>query len=465
MEVRGLYVSVIGLGVSGRAAACLLARRGARVFGSDAAPEPMSPEQAAALQAEGIAFELGGHTPRLLERCDLVVLSPGVEPYSGPADEALQRGLPVYSEIEAASWYFGGAVIGITGSNGKSTTTAMCAEMLGAAGIPAYPGGNLGRPFATLLDEEPGMEVAVLELSSFQLERIERFRADTGVMLNITPDHLDRYRSLEEYETAKYRLWETQRAGDWAVFGADDPGAVRSVAGIAASPIPFTLGTPPAGPGVWVEDRDGEEIVRMRHPGTRNLEPEILFGAAAVPLPGRHNLTNAMAAAAAARRHGAPPEAIERALRSFRGLPHRLQLVGQVGGVRFYDDSKATNVESAVAALSGFERGVVLIAGGKHKGSSYIPMREPLALCGKAAVLIGQARAAMQEEFAGVVPLHEAVTLEEAVEQAWRLARPDGVVLLAPACSSFDMFRDYNHRGEVFQTSVQRLITREVSRP
>jgi UDP-N-acetylmuramoylalanine--D-glutamate ligase len=465
MEVRGRHVSVVGLGVSGRAAARLLARRGARVFGSDSAPDPMTPEQAADLTAEGITFEVGGHTPRLLERCELVVISPGVESHSGPTAEALARGLPLYSEIEAASWYFGGTVIGITGSNGKSTTTAMCAEMLGAADVPAHPGGNLGRPFAALIDEEPGMEVAVLELSSFQLERIERFRADTGVMLNITPDHLDRYPALEEYERAKRRLWETQRPGDWAIYGADDPGAVRSVAGIAAIPLPFTLGASPAGPGLWVEEGDGEQSVMMRLPGSRSAQPEILFRAASVPLPGRHNLTNAMAAAAAARRHGATPDAIERALRSFRGLPHRLQLVGSIGGVCFYDDSKATNVEAAMAALGGFEEGVVLIAGGKHKGSSYAPMREPLARCGKAAVLIGQARAILREELVDVVPLYEASTLEEAVERAWELARPEGIVLLAPACSSFDMFRDYHHRGEVFQTSVQRLITREGSRP
>jgi len=460
MDVRGLRVAIIGLGVSGRAAAVLLARRGAKVFASDSAAEPITPDQAASLQDEGITFEVGGHGPGLLEGRDLVVLSPGVEPYDGPAAEALARGLPVYSEIEVASWFFDGPIVGITGSNGKSTTTAMCADMLTAAGMNAFPGGNLGRAFAALIDEAPDMDVAVLELSSFQLERIERFRAGTGLMLNITPDHLDRYPSLEEYETAKRRLWETQQAGDWAVYGADDEGAKRSVQGIVGTPIPFTLAGDPGGPGIWLQEAPGQRVAVARLPGITGDEPEVLFRAACVPLPGTHNLTNAMAAAAVARRHGASPAAIERALREFRGLPHRLQLVATIDGVRFYDDSKATNVESALAALSGFEEGVVLIAGGKHKGSSYAPLAAPLARCGRAAVLIGQARPAMQEALAGTVPLHEALTLEEAVERAWELARPDGVVLLAPACSSFDMFRDYHHRGEVFQTTVQRLVTR-----
>jgi UDP-N-acetylmuramoylalanine--D-glutamate ligase len=454
-----MRVVVIGLGVSGRAASLMLARRGARVLGSDLAEEPMSEAEARVLEEAGVAVETGRHSPTLLDGVDLVLLSPGVDPSLGPAADALQRGLRVVSEIEAASWFYNGTIVGITGSNGKSTTTALAAEMMTSGGVRAVPGGNLGRPFATIVDDETEIEVVVLELSSFQLEQVEAFRAHTGVLLNVTPDHLDRYPDMDAYVAAKARLWENQQAGDWAIFGADDPRASRLASHASGIRIPITLGDRPEGYGAWIEDRSGNDVAVAALPGDK--EEVDLFETSDVPLPGSHNLTNALAAASAARRMGVEPDAIRRALSRFQGLPHRLQHVGSVGGVAFYDDSKATNVESATAALEGFDEGVVLIAGGKHKGSSYEPLRDGLRECGQAAILIGEATRYMRAELEGPVPVHEAESLEQAVEMAYELARPSGIVLLAPACSSFDMFTSYRHRGEVFQTSVQRIITRD----
>lgn len=456
MELAGVRVVVIGLGVSGRAAALLLARRGARVTGSDSSPDPMSADEMVLLEQAGITVETGGHGPALLDGTDMVVLSPGVDPGSGPAAAARERGLKVVSEIEVASWYFEGEIVGITGTNGKSTVTAMAAEMLSTGGVRTVPGGNLGRAFSTIVDEDEGIEVVVLELSSFQLEQIDRIHVGTGVVLNITPDHLDRYSGFEAYEAAKTRLWEGQNDDDWAIYCADDQGAARSVEKTSGIKIPFTLGKRPGEWGGWIELRQGVEKAVVSIPG--ESEPVPLFTVDDLTLPGPHNLSNALAASMVARRFRVEAEAIGEALRRFRGLPHRMELVAQSEGVRFFDDSKATNVESAKAALSSFISDVVLIAGGRHKGSSYLPLKEELLRCGKAAVVIGESSSQMKEELEGSVPLYEEKSLNRAVKRAYQLARPEGVVLLAPACSSFDMFDNYVERGEIFQKSVLELV-------
>ena len=455
MDVAGKRVVIIGLGISGRSVAGLLARRGARVVASDSASQPDRQGELAELESRGVEIETGGHSRTLLDGADLVVLSPGVDPASGPAAEALKRGMKVVSEIEAASWFFDGSVIGITGSNGKSTTTALTADMLLAGGISAVAGGNLGRAFSSIVVEEPEAEVIVLELSSFQLEKIETFRAETGVLLNVTPDHLDRHPTAELYEAAKARLWEGQRQGDWAIYCADDDGATR-LAGLAPGErLSFTLDGRPAGPGAWIEDHEGTTHAVASLPGSE--ETELLFALDDLQLPGSHNLLNALAAALAARRYGIRRNAIGEALRAFRALPHRMEPVGVIEGVRFYNDSKATNVASAQAALSGFESGVVLLAGGKYKGIPFSPLREELKRCGTAAVLIGESRPWLLNDLEGTVPLHEAESLEDAVTTAWRLAGDEGVVLFAPACSSFDMFSNYEERGDRFREAVSRL--------
>jgi len=455
VNVSGARVVIIGLGVSGRSAARLLARHGARVLASDSAPEPVRREELTELENRGVEFETGGHSRTLLDDADLVVLSPGVDPTTGPAAEALERGMKVVSEIEAASWFFDGPVIGITGSNGKSTTTALTAEMLLAGGIGAVAGGNLGRAFSSIVVEEPEAEVIVLELSSFQLEQVETFRAETGVLLNVTPDHLDRHPTTESYEAAKARLWEGQHQGDWAIYCADDDGATR-LAGLAPGErLPFTLDGRLAGSGAWIEDREGAPHAVTSLPGSEETEP--LFAVEDLLLPGTHNLSNALAAALTARRYGVRKNAIGEALRAFRALPHRMEPAGRIGDVRFFNDSKATNVASAQAALSGFESGVVLLAGGKYKGIPFTPLREELMRCGIAAVLIGESRPRLLNDLDDTVPLHEAESLEDAVATAYRLAGNDGVVLFAPACSSFDMFSNYEERGDRFKEAVSRL--------
>jgi len=457
VDVTGQKMIVIGLGASGRAVARLLARRGAQVVASDAAADVLTPVEISNLEQAGVMVETGGHSAGLLDAADLVVLSPGVDPADGIAAEALQRGITTVSEIEVAAWYCTVPIVGITGSNGKSTTTALTAAMLQAGGIRTVAGGNLGRAFAAIVDEESALDVVVLELSSFQLELIDSFHAGTGILLNVTPDHLDRHPTLQAYEAAKARLWERQTADDWAIFGANDPGACRLTESAPGSRIPVTLGPEPPGAGAWIDVRDGERTALARLPSSAGSEA--LFAAASCPLPGPHNLGNALSAAVAARRYGAEPADIERALAEFRGLPHRLELVAEAGGVRFYNDSKATNVDSARAALSGFDSGVVLIAGGKYKGVPFTPLRSELSRCGRAAVLIGESRPWLRDELDGAVPLHEAPTLVEAVSLAFELARPEGIVLLAPACSSFDMFTSYEERGELFIAAVRELLT------
>ncbi|MFC1500644.1 UDP-N-acetylmuramoyl-L-alanine--D-glutamate ligase [Candidatus Zixiibacteriota bacterium] len=455
MDIAGSRVVIIGLGISGRSVAGLLARRGARVLVSDTASRSDLQEDLAELENMGVEIETGGHSRTLLDGADLVVLSPGVDPASGPAEEALDRGMKVVSEIEAASWFFDGPVIGITGSNGKSTTTALTTDMLLAGGISAVAGGNLGRAFSSIVSEEPEAEVIVLELSSFQLEKVERFRAETGVLLNISPDHLDRHPTAESYEAAKARLWKGQRRGDWAIYSADDDGATR-LAGLAPGErLSFTVDGRPEGPGAWIDDHGGAAQAVALLPGSTEREP--LFALDDLHLPGTHNLSNALAAALTARRYGVRRNAISEALRAFRALPHRLEPVGDIDGVRFFNDSKATNVASALSALSGFTSGVVLLAGGKYKGIPFTPLREELMRCGTAAVLIGESRPWLQKDLEGTVPLHEAGSLEEAVTIAWRLAGADGVVLLAPACSSFDMFSNYEERGDRFREAVIQL--------
>jgi len=461
VDVTGRKTVVIGLGVSGRAVARHLARRGAQVRASELSPDVVPADEVGELESLGVMVETGGHARDLLEKADLVVLSPGVDPAGGVAAEAIAKGIPTVSEIEAASWDCTIPLIGITGSNGKSTTTALAAQMLQAGGIRAVAGGNLGRPLAEIIEAESDLDAIVLELSSFQLELIDTFRVETGVLLNVTPDHLDRHPTLAAYEAAKARLWENQRAGDWLVYSADDSGAVRLSATAPAELVPFTLGAEPAGNGAWFTDSGADRAAVARLPGSDT--DQILFSAASCPLPGSHNLGNALAAAVTARRHGAAPAAIEQALASFRGLPHRLELVGEREGVRFYNDSKATNVDSARAALSGFERGVVLIAGGKYKGVPFTPLRSELARCSKAAVLIGESRPYLRTELDGTVPLCEADTLIEAISAAYELARPDGVVLLAPACSSFDMFSSYEERGDLFRSAVRELMAAETA--
>jgi len=447
--VRGRRVVVVGAARSGIAAAELAARRGARVTLTEARGRFEGEER---LTAAGVALELGGHQSDTLAGADLIVTSPGV-PLEQPIFEAARnRGVEIVGELEFAWRWITGRVIAVTGTKGKSTTTTLIGRMLDAAGGRVLVGGNIGTPLSAQVEQSTPDTVHVVEASSFQLETTASFRPWISVWLNVSDDHLDRHPTLDAYVAAKARIFANQTAGDWAVLNADDPKVVEQGDRTAARRVLFSL----AGATTDGFVVDGEWIVRRT--GT---QVERLIPLGAVELTGRHMLNNVLAAAAATYLAGARPQAMVDALRGFHGLPHVMEPAGQIGGVRFVNDSKATNVEAARRSIESFDRGVVAIVGGRFKGGDIRDLREPLAARGRAAVAIGESASLVREALAGAVPVIAAASMREAVEEGFKAAQPDGVVLLAPACSSFDWFRDYAERGETFKREVE-LLKRKV---
>jgi UDP-N-acetylmuramoylalanine--D-glutamate ligase len=453
--LAGKRVLVVGLGRSGIAAAVLCAARAARVTVTDKRPAIDLVGALARLPA-GIAQELGGHRRESFLDADLIVLSPGV-PEIPELSDARAAGVEITGELELASRFVAAPIVAVTGTNGKSTTTTLIGDMLRATGRPTFVGGNLGEPLAEAVGT-PAAEAGgfcVVEVSSFQLETVEAFHPRVAVLLNITPDHLDRYEGMEGYAAAKARIFAAQGDGDFAVVNFDDPLSVRASAAGRARREGFSIVDTLAS-GAWL---GGPLMVKLPAEGPESYPADLPW-----LLGQRHNQANALAALLAARLAGASPEEARQGLVAFRPLAHRMELVAEVGGVAYYDDSKGTNVGAVVAALDGFPRPVVLIAGGRDKGGDYAPLAGALGRVGRAAVLIGEAAAKMEAAFQGVLPVERAETLEDAVETARRLARPGDAVVLSPACSSFDMFRDYAHRAEVFRSSVARVTGREAGR-
>jgi UDP-N-acetylmuramoylalanine--D-glutamate ligase len=444
-DVDNKRVTVAGAARSGVAAAELLARRGARVTLSDSRAELPDAER---LRALGVALELGGHTRETFTAADLVVLSPGVAPDQDAVQAARDRGVPVIAEIELASRWLRGRVIAITGTKGKSTTTALTGRMLEAAGFKVTVGGNIGSPLSAQVAESTPDTFHVVETSSFQLEQIDTFHPWIAVMLNLSPDHLDRHPDLAAYSAAKARIFENQNAGDFAVINADDPAVLELARRGRATARQFSLaGTINRGTVVedgWIVDRQRDRAER-------------LVPIDAIHLLGPHLVHDVLAAATVGAIAGAAPAAMTAAVDAFRGLEHAMELVADVGGVRFVNDSKATNVESALRSLESFDRDVVPIMGGRFKGGDLRLLRAPLRARAKAVVAIGEARPLFREALADVVPVEEAVSFADAIARAYELAKPSGVVLLAPACASFDMFRDYAERGRRFKEEVARL--------
>jgi len=446
----GKRVVVVGLGRSGIAAARLCANHGAMVTVNDAKPVEKLQAELAQLPAS-IPRVLGGHPADLFLGADVIVLSPGVPPM--PQIEAAQaKGAFVTGELELASWFVDATIVAITGTNGKSTTTTLCGAILGANGRPTFVGGNLGTPLAEAVGTQPARAggTCVVEVSSFQLETVRNFRPQVAVLLNITPDHLDRYPDFSGYLAAKQRVFAAQTASDFAVLNIDDPNVELAARSIQSRCI--LISTHRAmGVGGWVEN----DTLCVRLPGG----PVEYYPGQLPGLVGRHNQENALAALVAARLLGALPVEARYALMAFRPLAHRMELVGDFNDIEFYDDSKGTNVGAVVAALDGFPRKVVLIAGGKDKGGSYTPLAEVMKRNGRAAVLIGEAAPKIRAALKGVVPVEMAGDMDDAVERAAGLAERGDAVVLSPACSSFDMFRDYAHRAEVYRTAVQTLIS------
>jgi UDP-N-acetylmuramoylalanine--D-glutamate ligase len=447
-SVAGQKVTVVGAARSGIAAAGLLADRGARVTLSDVRQDV---PEAAALRSRGVALELGGHDASTFAASDLIVLSPGVPAEIAPIAAARARGVPVIGELELASRWLRGRIVAITGTKGKSTTTALTGRMLEAAGFKVTVGGNIGAPLSGQVEASTPDTLHVIETSSFQLEQIQSFHPWVAVLLNFSPDHLDRHPTVEAYAAAKARIFENQGASDFAVINADDPAVLRISRGRAARRLFARDAAIDEGTIV-----DGGWIVDRRHGTATPLVP-----LSAIHLLGRHLIYDVMAAATAASIAGATPPAMTQAVDAFHGLEHAMELVAEIGGVRFVNDSKATNVEAAVRSIESFERGAVPIVGGRFKGGDLRLLRQPVAARARAVVAIGEARPLVRAALDGTVPVHEATALRDAVRQAYELARPDGVVLLAPACASFDMFRDYAERGRQFKEEVARLEREE----
>jgi UDP-N-acetylmuramoylalanine--D-glutamate ligase len=440
-ELSGKRVVVVGLGASGVAAARLCLRRGARVVANDGKPAASLSAEARALEGEGAAVVAGGHAAARMDEADLIVVSPGV-PRLPEIAAAEARGVLVWGEVELAvrSMAQAAPVVAVGGTNGKSTTTSLVGAMLAAHGLRTFVGGNLGEPLANHVDEP--FDAVVLEVSSFQMERVDTFRPRVSVLLNVTADHLDRYPDMDAYAHAKGNAFARQAPGDVAVVPAGDELCLREARRGKGSVVTF-------GPGGDL-DVAGDAVVD-RASGERYLRHEMA-------LSGGHNALNVAAAIACARPFGVPPATLRQVLKTFRGLPHRTELVAEVHGVRFYDDSKGTNVGAVVTALEGLlEPRAVLIAGGRDKGGSYAPLVEALARKGRAAVLIGEAAPAIAAAIGDRLPVRQAVSMAEAVRVGASLARPGDAVLLSPACSSFDMFRDYKHRGDEFVRAVRAL--------
>jgi UDP-N-acetylmuramoylalanine--D-glutamate ligase len=441
IELSGQRVVIVGLGASGVAAARLVQSRGAKVVATDQKREedlaPTTRVECAAMARSGIELALGGHAKAGLDRADLIVVSPGVPTF--PELEAAERAkVPVIGEVELAvrALVHEAPIVAVGGTNGKSTTTSIVGAILASHGLRAFVGGNLGEPLSAHADEP--WDVVVLEVSSFQMERVEAFRPRVSILLNVTDDHLDRYDGLDAYAHAKGNAFARQTADDLAIIPVGDAMCERQARRGHARIVTFGLG---GTVDVIVDRRSGESWARRE-----------------LTIAGEHNAVNAAAAIAAAVELGVPPATIRRALQAFRGLPHRMVLVADLGGVRFYDDSKGTNVGASVTALRGLaEARAILIAGGRDKGGSYEPLVAALREKGKAAVLIGEARAAIARAIGDAVPVHEAETLGEAVRLSHRLAAPGDAVLLSPACSSYDMFVDYKHRGDEFVREVNAL--------
>lgn len=449
MELKGKKVLVVGLGVSGFAAALFLRRHGAQVTVSDLRSAEALAKHIPALLDAGVNVEAGGHGHATFRRQDLIVLSPGVAPNTPEMDEARTFNIPIMGEVELAARFLKTDILAITGSNGKTTTTTLTGEILKAGGLATMVGGNIGLPAIELVDmpENRAGAWSVLELSSFQLESVDTFRPKIAMLLNLTPDHLDRHGSFENYAMAKERMFARQTAEDFLVLNADDA-RVQQAASRAASQVFWFSRTKLVRQGTAVH----QGVVVFRGSESASLEPVLPVDA--IPLKGAHNVENVLAAVCAARLAGVPAAQIADAVRSFHAVEHRLEFVAKVSGVDYYNDSKATNVDSTMKALESFAGRIHLILGGKDKKSDYTTLRPLLHERVKRVYTIGAAAEKIEAHIAGAVEVVHAETLPTAVTMAHDAAEAGDIVLLAPACSSFDQFENYEHRGRVFKDLV-----------
>jgi len=448
MDLQNKRVLVVGLGKSGVASALFLKERGARVTVSDTKSPDQLRDEIPVLLDHGIAVETGGHGERTFRGQDLIVVSPGVPVDAPPLVQARGAGEPVIGEIELAAQHLPGPIIAITGSNGKTTTTTLTGEILTAGGLPTLVGGNIGTPAISLVADAKSETVIVLEVSSFQLETIQMFRPRVAVVLNVTPDHLDRHRTFQAYVDAKARVFENQQASDFAVLNEDDSTCLTLGERTRAQVFWFSR-KKEVKQGAWV--RDGKILFR-----DGSGQREIML-VSEIPLKGAHNVENVLAAVCAGTLMGCKPELIRKAVRDFKAVEHRLEYVATVKGVEYYDDSKATNVDATIKALESFPANIHLILGGKDKGSDYRVLNDLLRQRVKRVYTIGAAAEKIESHIKGTTDIVHAETLDNAVRRAAAVAQTGDIVLLAPACASFDQFQSYNHRGRVFKEVVHSL--------
>jgi len=449
LDLKNKRVLVVGLGKSGVASALFLRSQGARVTASDAKSEDELRGDIPKLLDAGVTVETGGHGERTFRAQDLIVVSPGVPVDVPQLAEARQQGIPVIGEIELASRFLKGHLVAITGSNGKTTTTALSGEVISMGGWESLVGGNIGTPAISLVEEATSDTNIVLEVSSFQLETIQSFHPEVAVVLNITPDHLDRHPSFQDYVNAKARIFENQTDRDYAVLNADDPATTGLSSRTRARKIWFsrrkeveTGAFVRAGMILYRDEGDLREVMPVSE----------------IPLKGAHNLENVMAATCIGILCNCEPHRIRRAVQEFKAVEHRLEYVGTVNGVEYYNDSKATNVDATIKALESFPENIHIILGGKDKGSDYSVLKDLLRARAKRVYTIGAAAEKIGAQIGSVVESVNARTLENAVRQASASAVAGDVVLLAPACASFDQFQSYEHRGRVFKEVVKALL-------
>ena len=449
-NIEGKKVTVIGGARSGLAVARLLKKMGADVFISDMKkPEEIkyvkfTPEE---LNSAGIKYEFGEHSEKVYD-CDFMVISPGVPSNAPVVLKAMELGIKVWSEIEVASWFCKAPIIAVTGTNGKTTTTSLIGHIFKTAGFKTIVAGNIGAPFSDfVLDADEG-SIVVLEVSSFQLDHIENFKPKVAVLLNITPDHLDRYDSFGDYILSKFRIFKNQKEDDFAVYNYDDEIVQPYVESLNVIKLPFSV-RDKLSCGGFIED--GYITLNFKNKKERILKMNNLR------IRGIHNVYNSLAAALAARAMEVKDEIIRESLQSFEGVEHRLEFVREINGVKFINDSKATNVNSLWYALESFDEPIILIAGGRDKGNDYSKVYDLVKRKVKLIIAIGESKNKIYNEFKNLTNVIEVDSMEEAVKKAYENSAPGDVVLLSPACASFDMFRDYEHRGEVFKKLVNEL--------
>jgi UDP-N-acetylmuramoylalanine--D-glutamate ligase len=445
MDLKGMNVLVVGMKETGKALCNYLLRKGARIIISDVNEKVFIPEN---IREQAIFIETGKHTIETFERADLIVLSPGVPMYIEPVLRAREKGIKVIAEVELAFYELRGKIIGITGSNGKSTTATLTHKIISDSGRRAYLCGNIGTPLISYVENSKDEDFYVVELSSFQLEGIDKFRPRISSIINITPDHLDRYHNFEDYVSAKKRIFLNQEMEDFAVLNLDDPvssrffGEVRATSYFFSKDKEVKRGSFLRGSRIYYRDVEDSEIMEREK----------------ISLIGVHNLENVLASITISILAGVEKEGIEKSVMEFKGLEHRMEYVGRIGEVVFYNDSKATNVDATLKSIQSFGHGIVIIMGGRDKEGNFSILKDEIRRRVKGIVLIGEAKDKIKKALSGICEMREAEDMKSAVRTAFDMAYPSGVVLLAPGCASFDMFENFEHRGRVFKKEVLELV-------